>query len=98
MTLHFMSDKELARLEVLRDPTSDRLTASAAAELLGLERRQVQHLAKAYKDQGATALISKKRGRPSNRQMPEGLKVQALEIIRRRHSDFSPPLAAENPP
>ncbi|WP_255346309.1 hypothetical protein [Asticcacaulis sp. AC402] len=43
MTLHIMSDKELARLEVLRDLTSGRLTASAAAELLGLERRQARH-------------------------------------------------------
>src|SRR5271168_4915691 len=90
-----MSGKELARLEVLRDLTSGRLTASAAAELLGLERRQIQRLAKVYQDQGATAIISKKRGRPSNRQMPSGLKVQALEIIRARYADFGPTLAAE---
>jgi len=95
VTLHIMSDKELARLEVLRDLTSGRLTAMAAAELLGLERRQVQRLAKAYQDQGATALISKKRGRPSNRQMPESLKAQTLAVIRERYADFGPTLAAE---
>jgi hypothetical protein len=39
VTLHIMSDKELTRLEVLRDLTSGRLTGSTAAELLGLERR-----------------------------------------------------------
>ena len=33
MTLHFISDKELSRLEVLRDLTSGRLTAAAAAEV-----------------------------------------------------------------
>ena len=60
MTLHIMSDKELARLEVLRDLTSGRLTAMAAAELLGLERRQVQRLAKAY--QASTPPV-RKRGR-----------------------------------
>ena len=87
MTIHFMSDKELSRLEVLRDLTSGRLTATAAAELLGLERRQVQRLAKAYQEQGPTALISKKRGRPS--------KAQALEVIRERYADFGPTLAAE---
>ena len=95
MTLHVMSDKELTRLEVLRDLTSGRLTAMAAAELLGLEHRQVQRLAKAYQDQGATALISKKRGRPSNRQMPESLKAQTLAVIRERYADFGPTLAAE---
>ena len=95
MTLHIMSDKELARLEVLRDLTSGRLTVSTAAELLGLERRQVQRLAKAYQDHGATALVSKKRGRPSNRQMPESLKAQTLAVIRERYADFGPTFAAE---
>ena len=86
-----MSDKELTRLEVLRDLTSGRLTALAAAELLGLERRQVQRLAKAYQEQGATAIISKKRGRASNRQSPAGLKDQALELIRARQQDLAGP-------
>jgi hypothetical protein len=95
MTLHFMSDTELSRLEILRDLGSGRLTTPAAAELLGLERRQVQRLAKAYQEQGATALISKKRGRPSNRQAPTGLKDQALELIRAKYTDFGPTLAAE---
>ena len=95
MTLHFMSDEELSRLEILRDFTSGRLTTPAAAELLGLERRQVQRLAKAYQDQGATALISKKRGRPSNRQAPTGLKEQVLELIRTKYTDLGPTLAAE---
>jgi hypothetical protein len=90
-----MSDKELVRLEVLSDLASDRLMASAAAELLGLELRQVQRLAKAYQDQGATALISKKRGRPSNRQTPVSVKAQALELVRARYADFGPTLAAE---
>jgi len=85
MTLHFMSDKELSRLEILRDLGSGRLTTPAAAELLGLERRQVQRLAKAYQEHGATALISKKRGRPSNRQSPAGL------ILARRTLVVKPP-------
>ena len=95
MTLHIMSDKELARLEVLRDLTSGRLTVSTAAELLGLERRQVQRLVKAYQDQGATALISKKRGRASNRRKPEDVRSEVIAIIRERYADFGPTLAAE---
>ncbi|HWU48507.1 MAG TPA: ISNCY family transposase [Asticcacaulis sp.] len=90
-----MSDKELSRLDVLRDLSTGRLTVSAAAELMGLERRQVQRLVKAYQAQGPTALISKKRGQPSNRQMPESLKSQTLAIIRERYADFGPTLAAE---
>jgi hypothetical protein len=63
MTLHFVSDKELSRLEILRDLSGGRLTVLAAAELLGLERWRVMRLSRAHKEEGATALISKKRGR-----------------------------------
>jgi hypothetical protein len=51
---------------------------------MGLERRQVLRLSKAYQEHGATALISKTRGRASNRQMPTNIKTQALELIRAR--------------
>jgi len=95
VALHFMSDKELSRVEILRDLTAGRLTVSAASELMGLERRQVLRLSKAYQEQGATALISKKRGRASNRQMPTAIKDQALELIKARYADFGPTLAAE---
>ncbi len=95
MALHFMSDKELSRVEILRDLTAGRLTVSAASELMGLERRQVLRLSKAYQEQGATALISKKRGRASNRQTPTEIKAQALELIKARYADFGPTLAAE---
>jgi len=57
-----MSDGELLRLEVLRDLDQGGLTTQAAAQLLGLERRQVFRLLKAYRTDGATGLISKRRG------------------------------------
>jgi hypothetical protein len=44
-----MSDGELSRLEVLRDLDQRRLTTEAAGQLLGLERRQVFRLLKAYR-------------------------------------------------
>jgi hypothetical protein len=90
-----MSDGELSRLEVLRDLDHRRLTTAAAAQLLGLERRQVFRLLKAYRIEGPTGLISKRRGRPSNRRKPEELRSKALAIIRHRYRDFGPTLAAE---
>jgi hypothetical protein len=90
-----MSDGELSRLEVLRDMDQRRLTTEAAAQLLGLERRQVLRLLKTYRSEGATGLISKRRGRPSNRRKPEELRDKALAIIRERYWDFGPTLAAE---
>ena len=87
-----MSDKELIRVEILRDLMAGRLTVSAPRELMGLERRQVLRLLKAYQEHGATALISKKRGRASNRQMPTAIKDQALELIKARYDDVGPTL------
>ncbi len=95
MTVRLMSDGELTRLEVLRDLDQRRLTTPAAAQLLGLERRQVYRLLKAYRAEGGSGLISKRRGCPSNRRKPEELRSQALAIIRERYWDFGPTLAAE---
>jgi Winged helix-turn helix len=95
VTVRLMSDRELARLEVLRDLDQERLTATAARQLLGLERRQVFRLLKAYRAKGPEGLISKRRGRPSNRRKPEAVRTKALSIIRERYWDFGPTLAAE---
>ena len=67
MTVRLMSDGELTRLEVLRDLDQKRLTTEAAGQLLALERRQVFRLLKAYRTAGPAGLISKRRGRHSNR-------------------------------
>src|ERR1700730_632290 len=90
-----MSDGELSRLEVLRDMDQRRLTSEAAAQLLGLERRQVFRLLKAYRSEGAAGLISKRRGRPSSRRKPAELRDKALATIREQYWDFGPTLAAE---
>jgi hypothetical protein len=95
VTVRLMSDGELTRLEVLRDLDRQRLTTAAAAELLGLERRQVFRLLRAFRTEGAAGLISKRRSRPSNRRKPEALRGKVLAIIRERYWDFGPTLAAE---
>lgn len=95
MTVRIMSDKEVSRLEVLRDLDHQRLTAQAAGDLLGLGRRQVLRLLKAYRQRGVDGLISKQRGRPSNRRKPEDVRAEAMAIIAERYADFGPTLAAE---
>jgi hypothetical protein len=71
------------------------LTTAAAGRLLGLGRRQVFRLVKAYRVEGPTGLISKRRGRRSNRRKPEALRCAVLTIIRQWYWDFGPTLAAE---
>jgi len=84
MAVRSMSDKELARLEVLRDPDSPRLTAAAAARLLGVSRRPTPRLLKALRTCGVEGLISKQRGRPSNRRKPDDIRAVALASTRPR--------------
>jgi Homeodomain-like domain len=90
VTVWAMSDGELARLEVLRDLDQRRLTTEAAGQLLGLERRQVFRLLKAYRTAGPTGLISKRRGRRSNRRKPEAVRRAVLTTIREWYWDFGP--------
>ena len=80
VTVRLMSDGELTRLEVLRDLDQRRLTTEVATRLLGLARRQVFRLLKAYRTDGPTGLISKRRGRRSNRRKPEALRNAVLAI------------------
>jgi hypothetical protein len=94
VTVRLMSDGELTRLEVLRDLDQRRLPTEAAGQLLRLERRQVFRLLKAYRTSGPAGLISKRRGRRSNRRKPEALRRTALAMIREWYWDFGPTLAS----
>ena len=95
MTVIQMSHRELSRLRVVVDLTDGRLTVEAAAELMGVGRRQVFRLRRAFETVGASGLISKKRGRPSNRKHGETFRRTVLDLIGEHYVDFGPTLAAE---
>jgi transposase len=95
MAVLSMSDGELRRLEVLRDVDRSCLPVRAAAQLLGRSERQVWRLLKGFRSAGAAGLVSKKRGRPSNRKTTAVVRTAALWIVRQNYADFGPTLAAE---
>src|SRR6202023_622705 len=95
MTVIAMSRTEIDRMSVLQDLEASRIKVAEAATLMRLGRRQVLRLAKACSQQGAEALVSRRRGRPSNRCYPSALRTAAIGNIRERYSDFGPTLAAE---
>ncbi len=49
----------------------------------------------AYDLAGADGLVSKKRGRPSNRRHSEDFRNLVLDLVREHYADFGPTLAAE---
>src|SRR4051794_16395775 len=95
MTVITMSRQEIVRMSVLHDLADGRIKIADASTLMGLGRRQVFRLAKAYGEHGPQALVSRRRGRPSNRCYPAALRAEAIGIIRERYCDFGPTLAAE---
>ncbi len=90
-----MSGKELNRLEVLGRVLERRLTQAQAAEQLGLGVRQVERLCRRLRIEGPRGLVSKKRGRTSNRMLADDLRRRAVDLVASRYSDFGPTLAAE---
>src|SRR5437764_5264440 len=88
-----MSQRELTRLRVLIDLSDDRLTVEAAGTLLGLGRRQVYILRRAFAADGPTALVSRKRGRPGNHRHGETFRRTVLSLVREHYCDFGPTLA-----
>jgi transposase len=90
-----MSRRELDRAEWMQRVHEQRMTQAQAAERLGLSIRQVERLYRAYKAGGAAALLSKKRGRPSLRRLSDGLRAEAVRLVRDKYGDFGPTLARE---
>src|SRR4051812_18842230 len=90
-----MSRRELERLEVIQRVCRKALTQRRAADLLALSVRHVKRLCRAYRREGAAALASKRRGRPSNNRLRPEVIGAARELLRERYHDFGPTLARE---
>lgn len=90
-----MSNSELTRLEVLHRLVDKRLNQADAARMLNLSIRHIKRLLRTYRKLGAAGLVSKRRGKPSNHQLSDKTKDQALKLILTRYSDFGPTIAHE---
>ena len=90
-----MSMSELDRLKVFEQIKAKRLTKTEGAKRVGLCREQVHRLYKKYGAEGASGLISKKRGQPSNNRKSELVKEAIFKVIREQYHDFGPTLAHE---
>lgn len=87
--------KDVDRLHILRCVQNKMMTQTKAAELLGLTDRHIRNLLGNIKNNGPQGIISKKRGKPSNRRIDSSLKSTVLKLIRENYYDFGPTLIAE---
>lgn len=90
-----MSSKEVSRLEALQRYAAGGVTQEQLARRLRLSRRQTKRLWQAYREGGAAALASRRRGRPSNRRLPPELLDAALRLVQERYVGFGPTFASE---
>jgi len=90
-----MSMREVKRLKALQTVIDRQITQRIAASMLGLSVRQVQRLVKVIREEGDRGIIHGLRGLPSNRRLPEEMRVRVLSRYQERYPDFGPTLAVE---
>lgn len=90
-----MSQKEVKRAQVLDLLKENKISQQEASKRMGVSTRQVRRLAKRYLAEGLSGLVSKKRGRASNRRLDETVRATAIELIGTHYRDFGPTLANE---
>jgi transposase len=91
-----LSDRELARIEVLGRVKAGGLSLREAGEMLGLSYRQSRRLMKRYRADGAAGLQHGHCGRMSNRGHSAEFRAKVLQRVEERYVDFGPTLACEH--
>ena len=90
-----MSEKEIDRYHIIKQVLDKQITQIKGAELMGIKPRQLRNLISAVRKSGKKGLISKRRGRPSNRAYHKKFQSQVMALVRERYPDFGPTFAAE---
>ena len=86
-----MSQVERDWLDWLKRARDGKVTQRQAAERMGVSQRWVRKLLRRMKREGDLVVVHGLRGRPSNRKLPEGLRRQALAILKKPEwHDFGP--------
>ena len=85
MTVVAMTRREFSRLEVVVSIEQGQMSASRAAELLGLSRRQIFRLLDRFRSIGPNGLASRKRGVPSNNQNHRCVRQLAMMLVRQHY-------------
>ncbi len=93
MTVLTMSAAEITRFDTLMRLDRGEIRTADAMELLGLQRRQIYRLLDRLRQEGAAGLVSRKRGRPSNRRYSDAFRAEVVALVRENYADFGLTLA-----
>ena len=84
-----LNTTEQRRIIVLNHLESGALVNAEAARLLGISKRQLQRLHKAYSEQGAAGLAHGNRGRPANNAIDAAVAARVVELAKAKYQGFN---------
>jgi transposase len=90
-----MSGIDRIRLDALSRVKRGELTVIGSAALMKVSLRQARRIWKRFKQDGATGLLHKLRGRLSNRRLSQDVRERIVKRHQERYADFGPTLACE---
>jgi transposase len=90
-----MSGRERDRAFVVRQAIEGGLSQREASERLGIGVRQFKRLVRNWRAEGDAGLLSRQRGRPSHRRVPDGVRERIIALLREKYADFGATLASE---
>ena len=91
-----MGRRAIDRFKVIQKVLEHRLNKRQAAQQLGLGRRQVIRLCQRVEQEGATGVVHRLRGQPSNHRLKAGVLDQAMALLKDPlYAGFGPTFACE---
>lgn len=90
-----MSHREWDRVAVMERVAARDMTQAQVAQQLKVSVRQVKRLVRRYRTEGASGLVSRRRGRPSNNRIDAAVRAKVVALVRAHYADFGPTLAHE---
>jgi transposase len=90
-----MSQKELDRLQIIKQIEKKELRVEEGAELMGISQRQTYRVLKKVRKEGSKGIMHKLRGRRSNRGYPKELKIRVIGVYKAHYDDYGPTLFSE---
>jgi len=84
-----MNEAEQRRIIVLNHLQAGALFNAVASELLGISKRQLQRLHKAYREEEAAGLVHGNRGRQAHNAVGAEVAAQVVELARDKYTGFN---------
>ena len=90
-----MSVGERDRSHLVRAYLERRLRQREASECLGIGVRQFKRLVRCWRAEGDAGLVSRQRGRPSNRRLSDERRAGIGDLLKDKYAGFGATLASE---